>query len=229
MLKTFLKLLADVVARLVVLPAVGLYWLGAALEGRQRALRFWSEAMSLLPGTCGVYLRRAFYRFVLAECGADAWIGFGVLVHSPKTRIGKNVYIGPYCSLGEVTLEEDALLSTGASVINGPRQHGLDRIDVPIREQPGQWQPVRIGRGAWVGERAVVMADVGCHSVIGAGAVVTRPIPDWAVAVGVPARVIRQRNRRESPGVKTSSIPPEKPATGEIPSGPSGQDASSNG
>jgi hypothetical protein len=45
------------------------------------------------------------------------------------------------------------------------------------------------------GDRAVVMADVGRHCVIGAGSVVTRPIPDYAVAVGVPARVVRYRNQ----------------------------------
>ncbi len=202
-MKSFLKLLADLLARLVVLPAVGVYWLGAAMGGKERALRYWSEALAVMPGTSGVYLRRAFYRQVLAECGPGCWIGFGVLVHSPKARIGKNVYIGPYSSLGEVLLEDDVLISTGVSIINGPRQHGLDRLDQPIREQPGQWQPVRIGRGSWIGERAVVMADVGSHCVIGAGAVVTRPIPDYAVAVGVPARVIRYRNQPAPDGVES--------------------------
>lgn len=220
-MKILLKLVADLLARLVVLPAVGLYWLGAAFVGKQGALRFWSEALALLPGVCGAYLRRAFYGYVLAECGPGCWIGFGVLMHSPNARIGKNVYIGPYCSLGEVQLEDDVLLSTGASVINGPRQHGLDRLDQPIREQPGQWQPVRIGRDSWIGERAVVMADVGSHCVIGAGAVVTRPVPDWAVAVGVPARVIRYRNQPDAdgsgPGPEHPLAPPGQPPVGETP------------
>ena len=213
-MKTVLKLLADLLARLAVLPAVGLYWLEAVLVGKDRALRFWSELFSLAPGTPGAYLRRAFYRCVLDECGRDCWFGFGVLVHSAKARIGKNVYIGPYCSLGAVTLEDDVLLSTGVSVINGPRQHGLARLDVPIREQPGEWTPVRIGPDTWIGERAVVMADVGAHCVVGAGAVVTRPIPDGAVAVGVPARVIRYRNRAESAAEETQA-PPAQPSAGE--------------
>lgn len=193
-MKKMFKWIGDTLASLLVLPAWIGYWVGAVFAGRERALRFWSEALALLPGTCGVYLRRAFYRYVLAECGRGVWIGFGSLLVSPKTRIGQNVYIGPYCSLGEVTLEDDVLISTGVSVINGPRQHGLDRLDVPIRQQPGVWQHVQIGRDSWIGERAVVMADVGAYCVIGAGAVVTRPIPDCAVAVGVPARVIRFRN-----------------------------------
>jgi acetyltransferase-like isoleucine patch superfamily enzyme len=66
-------------------------------------------------------------------------------------------------------------------------------VDRPIREQPGTPAPVRIGEGTWVGSAAVVLADVGRHSVIGAAAVVTRPIEDYVVAAGVPARIIRHR------------------------------------
>ena len=61
---------------------------------------------------------------------------------------------------------------------------------------------MRIGEGTWVGSAAVVMADVGRHCVIGAGAVVTRPLPDYSVAVGVPARVIRSRRRSATARVK---------------------------
>jgi acetyltransferase-like isoleucine patch superfamily enzyme len=52
---------------------------------------------------------------------------------------------------------------------------------------------VRIGTGCWIGSAAVVMADVGRNTVVGAGAVVTRPLPDWVVAVGAPARPVRER------------------------------------
>ncbi|TXT17327.1 MAG: O-acetyltransferase, partial [Planctomycetota bacterium] len=79
------------------------------------------------------------------------------------------------------------------SVMNGSQQHGIGRLDVPIREQPGVFVPVRIGRDSWIGERAIIAADVGQHCVIGAGSVVTKPIPDFAVAVGVPAKVLRFR------------------------------------
>jgi tetrahydrodipicolinate N-succinyltransferase len=83
------------------------------------------------------------------------------------------------------------------SIANGARQHGTVRLDIPIREQPGQWPRITIGRDTWIGDRAVVLADVGKHCVIGAGAVVTKPIPDYAVAVGNPARVIRFREGSE--------------------------------
>ena len=53
--------------------------------------------------------------------------------------------------------------------------------------------PVRIGAGRGSGSAAVVMADVGRDTVVGAGAVVTKPLPDAVVAAGVPASVLRSR------------------------------------
>jgi acetyltransferase-like isoleucine patch superfamily enzyme len=108
--------------------------------------------------------------------------------------------VGLYCCLGDVTLEDDVLLGSHVSVMNGGSQHGIERLDVPIREQQGTWPRVTIGRDSWIGDRAVVLADVGRHCVIGAGSVVTRPLPDFAIAVGVPAKVVRYRNGQPSPG-----------------------------
>ncbi len=118
----------------------------------------------------------------------------GRLSHIPRRKSAARVYIGPFCCLGDVTLEDDVILASHVSVMNGSRQHGIERLDVPIREQPGEYPRVTIGRDSWIGERAIVQADVGQHCVIGAGAVVTEPIADYAVAVGVPAKVIRYRH-----------------------------------
>jgi virginiamycin A acetyltransferase len=64
-----------------------------------------------------------------------------------------------------------------------------------MRDQPGSLRPVRIGEGAWIGNGAIVMADVGRHTIVAAGAVVTKPLPDYAIAAGIPARVIRMRDQ----------------------------------
>jgi acetyltransferase-like isoleucine patch superfamily enzyme len=50
-----------------------------------------------------------------------------------------------------------------------------------------------VGEGAWIGSAAIVMEDVGRGTVVGAGSVVTRPLPDLVLAAGVPARVLRHR------------------------------------
>jgi acetyltransferase-like isoleucine patch superfamily enzyme len=89
------------------------------------------------------------------------------------------------------------LIGSGVHITSGRRTHGTADLSVPIREQEGERTLVRIGEGAWIGSAAVIMADVGRHAVVGAGSVVTRPIPDGVVAAGVPARVIRQRTPAE--------------------------------
>ena len=192
-MKRAVKFAVEALALIVVSPAFLIYRAGALVMGSQKAFAGWSQAFAVVPGLCGVYLRRAFYRLVLPRCGEGACISFAVVISHPTAEIGKNVYVGPFCCLGDVTLEDDVLLGSHISVMNGSAQHGTARLDIPVREQPGLWPRVTIGRDTWVGDRAVVAADVGEHCVIGAGAVVTRPIPDFAIAVGVPARVVRYR------------------------------------
>jgi virginiamycin A acetyltransferase len=206
--KAVMKSLVSAVAGLLVLPSVLLYHLGAALLGRQKAFAGWSQLFSLLPGLSGVYLRRAFYRFVLPACKADSWIGFGTVFSHPTARVGQTVYVGVYCCLGDVTLEDDVLLGSHVSIMNGSRQHGISRLDVPVRDQPGEWPHITIGRDTWVGDRAVVMADVGIHCVVGAGSVVTKPVPDYAIVMGVPARVVGSRFRPGASEEDRSNLSP---------------------
>jgi virginiamycin A acetyltransferase len=156
---------------------------------------FSTQLLSLLPGICGDYVRRAFLSWTIRECHPSATVSFGSIFSKTAARIGENAYVGPYCSLGSVTVERDALIATGVHVLSGGRIHGTEDADLPIREQTGKVEHVTIGEGAWIGAGAVVMADVGRASIVGAGAVVTRPIPERVIAAGVPARVIRSREK----------------------------------
>jgi acetyltransferase-like isoleucine patch superfamily enzyme len=204
-MKRGLKALANGLALILVLPAVALYRLGGFALGPEKVFLGWSQAFSLFPGLTGAYLRRAFYKMVLPRCGADSFLSFGSTFSHPTAEVGRCVYVGAGCYLGDVTLEDDVLLGSGVSIMNGSAQHGIDRLDVPIREQPGIWPRITIGTDTWIGDRAIVMADVGKHCVIGAGSVVTKPIPDYAIALGTPARVIRYRDPRA--GSPQRSIP----------------------
>lgn len=193
-MKSLAKRLANSAALVLVCPSWFLYLLGKLVLGAEKAFPGWSQAYSLVPGLLGVYLRRAFYRLVLPHCGDDSWLGFGTVFSHGTAEVGDRTYVGVFCCLGDVTLEDDVLLGSHISVMNGGAQHGIARLDIPIREQPGEWQRVTIGRDTWIGDRAVVLANVGRHCVIGAGSVVTKPIPDYAIAVGSPARVLRYRD-----------------------------------
>jgi acetyltransferase-like isoleucine patch superfamily enzyme len=215
-MRPVLKRVARGVSTLAVLPAFVLYQLGKLLLGREKAFPGWSQAFSLVPGLTGVYLRHAFYRLVLARCGDDACLSFGTVFSHATAEVGRGVYVGVFGCLGDVTLEDDVLIGSHVSIPNGGAQHGTERLDVLVREQPGAWPRVTIGRDSWVGDRAVVLADVGKHCVIGAGAVVTKAVPDYAVALGNPARVVRFRtgptgdtpNGLQAPDVSAAFAPP---------------------
>jgi acetyltransferase-like isoleucine patch superfamily enzyme len=207
-MKDALKAAANAAALLLVIPVLVTYWLASMILGRDQAFPGFSQAMALLPGVSGTYLRRAFYRLVLARCQPGCHLSFGTIISHPTAEIGRSVYVGAYGCLGDITLEDDVLLGSHVSIINGGGQHGIERLDVPIREQPGIFRRVTIGRDSWIGDRSVVLADVGCHCVVGAGSVVTKPIPDYAIAVGNPARVLRFRieNRRSDATAAVNSV-----------------------
>ena len=207
--RSYAKQAVKGVFNLLVLPVYFLY-LGCRLtQGSHRAFAGFSQGLSLIPGLSGIYIRHAFYRFVLPQCGDDIVVSFGTLLTHPATHLGRACYIGPFTTLGEVTVGDDALLGSYVSVINGGRQHGIDRLDIPIRDQPGQWPRVTLGADCWIGERAVVMADVGRGAVVAAGSVVTRPVPPFMIVAGVPARPIRCRTRLSA----SSSSPGDKDGT----------------
>jgi acetyltransferase-like isoleucine patch superfamily enzyme len=163
------------------------------LFGRQRAFEHSVQALALIPGHTGQYVRRAFLRRTIHGGCSGAVVGFGTLMSDPDAFIGDNVYIGPNCDLGLVHLERDVLIAAGVHIPSGALTHGIARIEIPIREQPGEHRMIRVGEGAWIGHDAVILADVGEGAIVGAGSVVTRPIPAWAIAVGSPAVVIRSR------------------------------------
>jgi virginiamycin A acetyltransferase len=186
------RLLAGL-ALVAVSPRIVSFRLCAVVLGSDRALESSTQSLARIPGVRGQYLRSAFLRHALRHCHRTATICYGTLFSKAGAIIDENVYVGPGCHLGLVHLERDVLIAAGVHVPSGAATHGTGDLDAPIREQAGQLARVTIGAGTWVGSAAVVMADVGCHAVIGAGAVVTRPIPAYAFAAGVPARVIKMR------------------------------------
>ena len=187
------KAFARAAATVLVLPALISFAIRRLVLGSDRALMGSTQALSLIPGVIGHYLRNAFLRRVLAHCHPTAAVEFGTIFSNVGTRIDESVYIGPMCHIGLAHLERDVLIGAAVHIPSGPHTHGTADSALPIREQPGRSRMITIGAGSWVGSAAVVMADVGPRTVIGAGSIVTRPIPDAVVAAGAPARVVRSR------------------------------------
>ena len=180
---------------LAVLPLWLLYRLEMFLLKREGVFYGYSQLLCLFPGIIGNYMRFAFYRMTIAEMGEDSCICFGVTLAHPGIRIGRGVYVGPWCNLGLCTIEDDVLFGSGVHVISGFNQHGYADISVPIREQKGELLNVRIGRDSWIGNKAVVGNHVGEKSVVGAASLVVSEIPPYSVAVGSPAKAVRDRRQ----------------------------------
>lgn len=200
-MKSLAKKLACWLASLLVSPVIAMYLVHRAVVGRDEALHSWSQCLSLLPGVFGSYLRVAFLRFSIARCERTARVEFGALLSKSGAILDEHCYVGPYVCLGHAHVGRDVLLASGVQVPSGANIHGTDRLDIPIREQPGKSEMVAIGAGSWIGANAVVMANVGADCIVAAGSVVTKPIPDRSVAAGVPAKIIRTRGE---PGDVTS-------------------------
>jgi acetyltransferase-like isoleucine patch superfamily enzyme len=192
-MRTAVKAVLNAVAMFLALPSLLYYAMVRPIIGADRALEDVSQLTAFIPGLLGQYMRRAVMRVLLSECSAEAVIGFGAILSSTQARLGNRVYIGPYCTIGAATIGDDVLVAAGVHIPSGPRTHGTADLGTPIREQEGDLRRVTIGRGTWIGNAAVIMADVGADCIIGAGAVVVKPIPAASVAVGVPARVVRAR------------------------------------
>lgn len=134
------------------------------------------------------------YNSIMQELFKDH-IGEGSYVSAPvsgaafyKVDIGKNVYINSNVLLmgrGGITIEDNVMIAANAQIIS----NNHDPYDLMVLT----CKPVLICEGAWIGAGATVLPGVriGRHAVVGAMSVVTKDIPDYAIAVGSPAKVVK--------------------------------------
>lgn len=167
-----------------------------------------AQALSLLPGTVGILLRNSYFHMILAACPLHVCWQFGSFVACSDVHIGKNVYFGARSSLGLVDIGDETIISDGVRLLSGGQQHSSFGLTHSLQTSPTRRQRIHVGRNCWIGAQATIMADVGENCIIGAGAVVTRPIPANSVAVGVPAKVIRQRLPQDTPDADSSELLP---------------------
>lgn len=163
-------------------------------------------------------MRRVVLRAVCRSMGNDLQVGPGVVLKHPETmefgdcvfigaqamiqgrfdgtcRIGSHVWIGPqaYFDARNLILEDYVGWGPGAKVLGSA--HSGDPADVPLITTSLVIKPVVIGFGADIGMNSSILpgVQVGRNSIVGAGSVVTRDVPDNAVVAGVPAKVLRMR------------------------------------
>jgi acetyltransferase-like isoleucine patch superfamily enzyme len=176
-------------------------------------------------GSFDYLMRRVLVRALCKSAGSELQVGPNVVLKHPETmefgdsvfigaqsmiqgrfdgtcRIGSHVWIGPqaYFDARNLVLEDYVGWGPGAKVLGS--EHTGDPIDQPIIATPLNIKPVVIGFGADIGTNATILpgVHVGANAIVGAGAVVTGEIPEYAVAAGVPAKVLRFRNQSNQSG-----------------------------
>lgn len=163
------------------------------------------------------------YRRTLQTCGEFTDFGRGVYISYPsRVQIGGHCHIGSGTYLtsefshgllimgdhvqisdevqidftGNVTIKKNALISARARIIS--HDHGYN----PHSEPTGY--ELTIDEEAWIGFNSIILPGVtkiGKGAIIGAGSVVTKPVPEWAIVAGNPARVIKFRDQTEQKGI----------------------------
>jgi len=187
-LKRIIKRFALALAFIPVLPLVLFSKLGSACGSDD----FFSACgcfLALMPGKTGSYLRLAYYKGTLTSISPDVFIGFGSYFSKRESVVGKYVNIGSFCILGLVTLGDRVLVASRVSIPSGLRQHAR-RYDIGNPSDDLTYDRVAIGADCWIGEGAIIMADLGERCIVSAGSVITRAMPARRLIAGNPARVL---------------------------------------
>ena len=142
--------------------------------------------------------RRWCCKHMFAECGQQLNVEQGAYFGN-----GKDIKAGIYVGLGKNfimhnrVLTVDDYLMMGEDVMFLGSGHGFDRLDVPMGQQESKEKtPLYIAGDVWIGARVVVLPGckrIGHGAIIGAGSVVTKDVPDYAIVGGNPAKLIRFR------------------------------------
>ncbi|WP_189608042.1 acyltransferase [Saccharospirillum salsuginis] len=197
-MKAALKTAVKKVFLLLLLPLYLLLQLFTLFGQSDSLFQSLSQWLSLIPGKLGIYCRAAFYHWACPQTSDDICIGFLTVLSHRNTTLKRGVYIGPQSNIGMCTIEEDTLLGSGVHILSGNKQHLFDDTQQPIQQQGGTYTKILIGRDCWLGNGALVMADIDQQAIIAAGSVVIRPVEAGAVYGGNPARFIQSRFSKQS-------------------------------
>lgn len=177
-------------AKAVVFPLVLLWKIYFVCTGREVLFTTFSQMLSLVPGKTGVYLRKGFYCSVFEKCFDDVYIGFETVFSHPDVQIEKGVYIGSRCTIGMVDIGEGVLIGSNVDILSGRHQHSRDQKGHLTDPGKEAFQRITIGGHSWIGNSAVVMANIGRACTVGAGSVVVTDVDDGQTVVGNPAGTV---------------------------------------
>jgi len=187
-LRQTFKAIAFGFSLLLTCPLIVFAWFEKAISSSESAFVGFGQLLSLVPGVLGIYLRGAYYYGTLRECSWETHIGFGSFFTHREACVGSNVSTGSYCIIGHARIGRNVRLASRISIPSGKRQHLDDQGRLCAETKYDQ---VVIGNGCWVGEGAIIMDDIGEESIVSAGAVVIKAMPEFSLIGGNPARVLK--------------------------------------
>ncbi len=140
-------------------------------------------------------IRKLCAKMMFDKCGKHVNIEHGAFLASGiGIEIGDNSGIGLDCRVaGPLSIGSDVMMAPNVTIVT--QNHEVSDLSKPMRLQTAPKKKVVIGSDVWIGTNAVIMPGVkiGNGAIIGAGAVVTKDVPDYAVVGGVPAKIIKSR------------------------------------
>lgn len=140
------------------------------------------------------HIRVSLVSVYIRHCGSNVNIEPHV-VFNHALSIGDNSGIGEFSELyGDITIGNNVMMGTNCIIYS--RNHAFTRTDIPMRQQGfSEVRPVIIEDDVWIGGRVTILPGirVGTGAILGAGSVVTKDVPPFAIIGGNPAIVIRYR------------------------------------
>jgi len=184
----------DIVMRyrkLVIFLFQGLYY----IVGRNLPPSYSFSSLGRLSKKCRALVCKQFFHYTGRNVNIEhgAYFGSGHLV-----EIGNNSGIGVDCHVpADIQIGNDVMMGPEVLIIGRNQNHSFDDVNTPMRLQGYKdAPPVIIEDNVWLGARVIVLPGIriGTGAVIGAGAIVTKDVPPFAICAGNPARIIRSRN-----------------------------------
>lgn len=193
-LKDLLKKTLFLVGVALALPFIFLAkieeWIwGASVE---RVFSGCKECLACIPTIIGEIMRKGFYCGTCEDISSDSCFMFGSMIAHRETSVGKGSVVGAGSILGKTKIGANVLIAARVSVLSGRYQHGRpkDRCKDSIHGPEGEFKSISIGSNSWIGEGAIVMADIAENCTIAANAVVFNPTIANGTYIGNPARKV---------------------------------------
>lgn len=160
------------------------------------AIAQWLPESPMPGGVMAARIRLYLARHIFKKIGDGVRIHKGVFFGSGcNIEIGNNSAISKDSWVANDTvIGNDVMMAPEVIILSSSHSH--DEVDRPMRLQGAESpKPVVIGDDVWIGVRAIILpgTKVGSHSIVGAGSVVTKDVPEKVIVAGNPAKIIRSR------------------------------------